>query len=273
MQAFENPQEIIGIPTGLADLDAITKGWKGSELIVVGARPGMGKTSVATHAIISAIMNNYHVLSINVEMPGEQSMYRFIADRTGISVNDMRTGNLNMEQMENIRNVVGRLSSMNLWYSNESSQSIHTITSMARRLHAQGKLDLLVIDYLQLIETEGDGKNSYMEVGKISRELKMLSNNLNIPIIVLAQLSRALEARGDKRPLLGDLRDSGKIEADADMVIFLYRDVVYKPDTDRPHVMEAIVAKNRNGNTGTANLFWNGKTMSVRNLQRQTIDL
>lgn len=144
---------------------------------------------------------------------------------------------------------------------------------MARRLHAQGKLDLLVIDYLQLVETEGDGKNSYVEVGKISRALKILANNLNIPVIVLAQLSRALEARGDKRPLLSDLRDSGKIEADADMVIFLYRDVVYKPDTERPHVMEAIVAKNRNGNTGTADLYWNGATMSVRNLQHQTIDL
>lgn len=272
LEAYESPREIIGIPTGLTDLDAITKGWKPAELIVIGARPSMGKTAIATHIMSYAMKSGKGVLSINMEMPGQQSMFRFLADHVGVSVNDMRTGKITATQLENIRDAVGSLSTASLRYSNEASQTIHTITSMARRLHAQGKLDLLVLDYLQLVETEGDG-NSYSEVGKISRALKTLANDLNIPIVVLAQLNRALEARADKRPILSDLRDSGKIEADADMVVFLYRDEVYKPDTERPNIMEVIVAKNRNGNVGTADLFWHGRTMSVRNLQRETIDL
>lgn len=273
LEAYESPREIIGIPTGLTDLDAITKGWKPAELVVIGARPSMGKTAIATHIMSYAMKSGKGVLSINMEMPGQQSMFRFLADQAGVSVNDMRTGKITATQLENIRNAVGSLSTASLRYSNEASQTIHTITSMARRLHAQGKLDLLVLDYLQLVETEGEGNNSYAEVGKISRALKTLANDLNIPIVVLAQLNRALEARADKRPILSDLRDSGKIEADADMVAFLYRDEVYKPDTERPNIMEVIVAKNRNGNVGTADLFWHGRTMSVRNLQRQTIDL
>ncbi len=270
----EKPRELIGIPSGLSDLDRITKGWKGGEFIIIGARPGMGKTAIATQFTLNALRSGYHVLSINMEMIAEQSMMRIISSQTGISTDDLALGNVSEEQFEKIGHIVGEMSDLNLWYSNATSQNIYTIASMARRQHRLGKLDMLVVDYLQLIEADNKSDNLYTAVGNISRMLKILSNDLNIPVITLAQLSRSLEQRQDKRPLLSDLRDSGKIEADADMVIFLYRDEYYRPDDSaRPNIMEAIVAKNRNGNTGTADLYWRGKTTSVHNLSRQKVNL
>ena len=245
-----------GIPSGFDRLDDMTSGFQKSELIVLAARPSMGKTAFALTLANNAMLKGHTVGFISLEMSQEQLMLRLLSNHTGICYQDLRSANLSERDYRHAFDVTGKLNKHNLFVDDTPAQTILNIRSAARKLKQQHNLNLLIIDYLQLINSVRRYENRNVEVGDISRSLKALSKELDIPIIALAQLSRALESRLNKRPLLSDLRESGAIEQDADLIMFLYRDVVYNPDTHYPDNTELIIGKHRNGPIGTVNLVY-----------------
>ncbi len=266
--------EITGLPTGWYDLDKVTAGLHENELIIIAARPAMGKTAFALNLATNVAMNtNKTVAVFNMEMGAEQLVNRILSSLGQIEGYKLRTGNLLNQDWKRINEAVSQLEDASLYFDDTPGISIGEIRAKCRRLSASEKgLGLVVIDYLQLISGGRNyGSNRQQEVADISRSLKTLAMELNIPIVALAQLSRAVESREDKRPMMSDLRESGSIEQDADIVAFLYRDDYYNKEArlnDNTSISELIIGKNRNGSTATIELLFKKDTSTFLNLTK-----
>jgi len=262
-----------GIKTGLIDLDHLLGGLRPSELIVLAARPGMGKSALESAMSTAAAKSGKRVARFNLEMPEIQSWQRLVAAETGLPFESIRDGRLSDADWRTFGEAIAQLSDLPMWVDDTSALTPAQLHSKARRLFAEnGGIDLITVDYLGLMSVEDKRQNRTHEVGEISRSLKKLAKDLNVPVLALAQLNRACEARSDKRPQLSDLRDSGDIEQDADVVMFIYRDDYYNDDTDRPNIAEISVAKHRNGPTGIVDLFFQAKSITFKSLQRREIN-
>jgi replicative DNA helicase len=242
---------ITGVATGYKKLDEMTSGFQKGDLIVLAARPSMGKTALSLSLAIHAAQISCNVGFFSLEMSAEQLTLRLLSSQANISHQNIRNANISSDEWLELTNVAAHLASMKLFIDDTAMLTIMDLRAKARKLKIEHGLDLLVIDYLQLLRTNKKHENRHQEVSEISRSLKALAKELGIPIIALSQLSRAVDSRVDKRPMLSDLRESGAIEQDADIIMFLYRDVVYNPDTENPALSELILGKQRNGPTGT----------------------
>ena len=249
---------LTGVTTGFRDLDAKTSGLQKSELIILAARPAMGKTAFALSlALNAAVKGGASVMVFSMEMSKEALGQRLLAMESKVEMQKLKTGRLERRDWDDVNIALEVLSGANIFIDDTAGISIMEMKSKCRRLKAEKKLDLVVIDYLQLMNPEGRSLESRtQEISVISRNLKLLARELDCPVLVLSQLSRNPEQRTDHRPMLSDLRDSGSIEQDADIVLFLYRDEYYNEDTDAPGECEVIRGKQRSGPTGTVKVAW-----------------
>ena len=258
-RASKTKGTVTGIPTGFIDLDYKLSGLQRSDLILIAARPSMGKTAfvlnIAQHV---AFRQNLAVAIFSLEMSKEQLVNRLFSLESHVDAQALRTGNLKDTEWEKLIEGAGRIGKSRMIIDDTSGISIAEMRSKCRKYKLELGLDLIIIDYLQLMSGSGGRSNEsrQQEISEISRSLKGLARELNVPVIALSQLSRAVEQRTDKRPMLSDLRESGAIEQDADVVMFLYRDDYYNKDTEHPNEAEVIIAKQRNGPIGTVNLIW-----------------
>ena len=259
-ELYNKKGNITGISTGFTDLDNMTAGLQNSDLIIVAARPAMGKSAFAINiATNAAVKSNVPVAIFNLEMSKEQVGNRILCSEAMIDSNKVRTGQLGDDDWVKLANTIGSLSEAPIYIDDTPGISIMEIRAKCRKLKLEKDIGLVVIDYLQLIQGTG-GRNSSreQEISEISRSLKIIAKELNIPVIALSQLARATEKRDDKRPMLSDLRESGAIEQDADIVMFLYRDDYYNKESEKRNIAEVIIAKQRGGSTGTVELAWMG---------------
>jgi len=245
---------VTGVPTGFRTLDEMTSGFQSGDLIVLAARPSMGKTALALCVATHAAVTGKAVGIFSLEMAAEQLALRLLSAQSGIAHHSIRNATISSEEWIELTNVAARLAEAKIFIDDTAMLDILELRAKARKLKAEGNLQMLVVDYLQLLSTSRRHENRHQEVSEISRSLKALAKELDVPVIALSQLSRAVDSRMDKRPMLSDLRESGAIEQDADLIMFLYRDVVYNPETENPAAAELIVGKQRNGPTGTVNL-------------------
>ena len=264
---YEQEGEVTGVESGFEDLDRLTTGLHKSDLVILAARPAMGKTAFALNAIWHAAgVKKLPVAIFSLEMSKEQLVQRLISQTTRIRTQDLRSGNVKAEDWPKLMRGVAEVSRAPIWIDDSAGITLMEMRAKVRRLasrlsaqasegEAGAPLSMVVIDYLQLM-MGSNRENRQQEIAEISRGLKVLARDLNVPVLAIAQLSRAVEQRHDKRPLLSDLRDSGSIEQDADMVMFLYRDEYYNPDSDDKGIAEVIVGKHRNGPTGKVQLAW-----------------
>jgi replicative DNA helicase len=256
---YKNRGRITGVPTGYEDLDRLLGGFQRSDLILLAARPGQGKTQFALNLCREAARRGGRVGYISLEMSGEQLAQRFVAMQSKIEQHRLRTGWIEEEEWSVLVDAADALADLRISIDDTPALSLLQVRSRARAWVLERGIQILFLDYLQLI-TSSDGRryeNRAQEVAAISQGLKALARELNIPVVALSQLSRDLEKRQDKRPQLSDLRESGALEQDADVVMFLYRDETYNPETKRPHIAEVIVAKQRNGPQGETELYFN----------------
>lgn len=262
---------ITGIPTGFADLDRITAGLHNSELILIAARPAMGKSAFALNiATYAAVNANVPVVVFSLEMSKEQVGNRILCSEAMVDSNKIKTGKIDEQDWIKLVSAVGPLSESQIFIDDTAGISIMEIRAKCRKLKLEKNIGLVVIDYLQLIQGSGKKNASReQEISEISRALKILAKELNVPVIALSQLSRAVEQRTDHRPMLSDLRESGAIEQDADIVMFLYRDDYYNQESERKNIAEVILAKHRAGSTGTVELMWLGNYTKFVNLARE----
>lgn len=266
----ENPDELRGTPTGYGDLDNVIVGMGNSDLVLIGARPGMGKTSFAMNIAVSAALKTKKAVCVfSLEMSAEQLANRMLSSEAQVDSYKMRSGNLETEDWKAIAYASNKLSEAEIFIDDTPGV---TVTAMKSKLRRMKNLGLVVIDYLQLMQGDRRSDNRVQEVADISRGLKLLAKELNVPIITCAQLSRGPENRPDKRPMLSDLRDSGAIEQDADIVMFLYRDEYYKEETVEQSVAEVIVAKNRHGSLEKVKLGWIGRYTKFTTLSKDTVE-
>ncbi len=267
---YEQSADLTGVPSGFVDLDKITAGWQPSDLIIVAARPAMGKTAFTLNIACNASVRfNRSVLFCSLEMSAEQLAVRLMASEARIDVSRMRTGQLKEQEWERLMKAVSTLAKSSLFIDDSASLSPQVLASRARRLKAEHGLDLIIIDYLQLMETLTPNINSReQQIGDISRKLKMLAKDLHVPVIALAQLNRGVEQRADKRPMMSDLRESGAIEQDADIISFVYRDEYYNEDSEDKGLGEIILGKHRSGSTGTVKLKFFPQYTRFENLAR-----
>lgn len=262
----ENREDVTGISTGFIDIDKRTAGLHGSELVLIAARPGMGKTSFALNIAQNAAINSGATVAIfNLEMPKIQLANRMLASEAMISSENLKRGNIKDNEWEKIGEAIDVLSGVNIYIDDTSTVTVADIAARCRKLKMEKNLDLVVIDYIQLMSSNKKGVSREQEIAEISRSLKVLAKDLNIPIIALSQLSRAVEKRDVKEPVLSDLRESGSIEQDADMVMFLYREGYYNEATEEPNKTKCIFAKHRNGETGYEHLTWLGEFTKFSN--------
>jgi replicative DNA helicase len=251
---------LTGVPTGFTDLDELLTGLQPSTLSIIGARPSMGKTAFALGVAVNVAMETHKpVLFFSLEMGHRELAQRILASEAKVDSGKFRKGDLTPPDWSKINRALGRLESP-MFIDDNPNVTVMEIRAKARRLQARhGQLGLIVIDYLQLMTSGGEAENRQVEVSEISRGLKILARELEVPVIALSQLSRQLEQRADKRPMLSDLRESGSLEQDADIVMFIYRDEVYHPETPDLNVAEIIVAKHRSGPIGTKKLVFLGQ--------------
>jgi len=270
----EHRDETLGVPTGFADLDQLLGGLQPSDLIIIAARPGVGKTSLAiSMASNAALRFNSVVAMFTLEMSGEQLVQRMISSQTGINSQRLRMGRIEEDEWEQFTRISGTLSDAAIFIDDTPSPSPMEIRTKARRLAAEYDLDLIIVDYLQLMQSGNRrNENRVQEISYISRSLKALARELNVPVVALSQLSRAVEARQDKRPVLSDLRESGSIEQDADIVMFIYRDEMYDEDSDRANIADIIISKHRNGPTDTISLRFDPSLTQFSDLARHAAD-
>jgi replicative DNA helicase len=254
---YDHRDEPLGVPTGFVDLDRLLGGLQRSDLILIAARPSVGKTSLGISIARHAANLGQHVAIFSLEMSSEQVVQRMVSAETGIDAQRLRLGDLREDEWPLFVRATGRLSDLPLYIDDTPSISVLQMRTKARRLHAEHGIDLILVDYLQLMTTDDRRNESRVqEVSYISRSLKGLARELDVPLVGLSQLSRAVEQRSDKRPILADLRASGSLEQDADVVMFIYRDELYNPETEDQNIAEIIIAKHRNGPTGTVQLFF-----------------
>lgn len=254
----ERKQAISGVPTGLLDLDLLTRGLQPADLVIVAARPSMGKTALALNAAFhAALVGDYHVGVFSLEMKRADLVLRAVIAEGRLNGMRVRSGQLSEADFGRLSQAVGTVAAARVHIDDSASLTVNDIRARARRMKAQVGLDLLIIDYLQLIRPTGRSENRAVAVAEISRALKGIAKDLDVPVVALSQLSRACESRPDKRPQMSDLRESGAIEQDADIVLFLYRDEVYHDDTADRGIAELILSKQRNGPTGTVKVGFN----------------
>lgn len=242
---------ITGVPSGYKKLDEMTSGFQKGDLIVLAGRPSMGKTGLALCLAMNAAKNNNSVGVFSLEMSAEQLTLRLLSAEAGIAHHNIRNATISSQEWIALTNVAAQLASMKVFIDDTPMIDIMSLRTKARKLKRDHGLSLLVVDYLQLLISPKKHENRHQEVSEISRSLKALAKELEVPIIALSQLSRAVDSRMDKRPMLSDLRESGAIEQDADVIGFIYRDAVYNKETEHPSLAELIIAKQRNGPTGT----------------------
>lgn len=268
---YERGDAITGTPTGYHEFDELTSGLQPNALIVVGARPGMGKTSfamgMASHAALEA---QRPVLFFSLEMSRVELSQRLLCSEARVDSTRVRNGRLTDDDWHRISHAIGRLGESNLWIDDNPNVTVMEIRSKARRLQSQvGQLGMIVVDYIQLMSGHGRAENRQTEVAEISRGLKILARELQCPVVALAQLNRGLEQRADKRPMLADLRESGSLEQDADIVTFLYRDEQYNADSPDVGTAEVLVAKHRAGPTGMVRLAFLSHYTKFANMARE----
>ena len=268
-QLAQSKGGITGLSTGLATLDSVTRGLQKSDLIIVAARPAMGKTAFVLNLATHVALQGGTVAFFSLEMPREQLMHRIFCAEGQIDATHLARGELDEEEWSRLVKVADRMIKTNLYFDDTSSTTVMDIRTRARRLKAERGLDLIAIDYLQLIQAPGRAENRTLAVAEMTRSLKVLARELSVPIIVLSQLSRATEGRSDKRPMLSDLRESGSIEQDADIVMFLYREDYYNQDTENANITELSIAKHRNGATDTVKMFFQKEYTRFRDLARE----
>jgi len=273
-ELYTNQVKYRGIPTGFVDLDNMLGGLHHSDLIILAARPSMGKTSLALEIVKRvALQQQIGVAVFSLEMSRDQLCDKLIASVSGIELRKIRSGQLedsdNLNEFTKLGEAIGRLEEAPIWIDDSGSLNIMELRTKARRLKSRHNIGLIVIDYLQLMSGKNYNYqgNRVQEVSDISRGLKMLAKELNIPVLALSQLSRGVEGREDKRPLLSDLRESGSIEQDADVVLFIHREEMYSKDTKKKGIAEILISKHRNGETGVVELAWIPKLATFENLQ------
>lgn len=269
-----HPDMIIGLPTGLTDLDKMLGGLQRSDLIVIAGRPGMGKTALAIQiAKNTATAHRARGLVFSLEMSTKQLMQRMVSQDIKVPTNRIRNGDFNEDEWTNFVGATSALSALPITVNDTPAITVSAIRAAALRQQAMHGLDLIVIDYLQIMGGDKRSENRVREISEMTMQLKTLARELNIPIILLSQLSRAVESRADRRPVLSDLRDSGSIEQDADVVIFVYREEEYNPDTERPSIMDLIIRKHRNGATGEFEVYFDKRHTAVHSLELRTTPL
>jgi len=268
MEQLQQQTALPGIPTDFYDLDAMTGGFQRSDLIIIAGRPSMGKTSFSLNIAHNVAKKNLTVAIFSLEMSKEQLSQRLLATEANIESNRLRSGRLAQNDLEKIIDAMSNLSILPIYIDDSSSLTVTQMRSQVRRLQAsqKGQLGLVLLDYLQLMD--GGSDNRVQELSRITRSLKGLAREVNVPVIALSQLSRAVESRNNKRPMMSDLRESGSIEQDADLVMMLYRDEYYNPDTPDRGVAEVIVTKHRNGPTGAIKLLFQAGQTRFVNLQQ-----
>jgi replicative DNA helicase len=274
----EHRDEPLGIPTGYTNLDKLTGGMQRGDLVIVAARPGVGKTSLMLNIAYTAAMKfKQRVALFSLEMGNEQLVQRFVASETGIDSQRLRRGELKEDEWGRLTHVSMRMSDLKIFLDDTPSLTPLDLRVKARRIYQEHGLDMILVDYLQLMQGESSNgrgmDNRVQEISYISRSLKQIARELKVPLIAGSQLSRLVEQRADKRPMLSDLRESGSIEQDADIVMFIYRDQLYNPDTELKNIAEISVQKNRNGPTGKVNLFFDNKLTSFKNLEQDIVEL
>lgn len=268
--ASKQSGSVTGVPTGFTDLDYRTAGLQPSDMILIAARPSMGKTAFALNLAAHAACKKHITTAIfSLEMSKVQLVNRFLSMESSVSAQNLRTGNLSETEWEKLVEGASIIGNSGLVIDDTPGISISDLRSKCRKIKLEhDDLGLIIIDYIQLMTSNTRSESRQQEVSEISRSLKALARELNVPVVALSQLSRAVEQRPDHRPMLSDLRESGAIEQDADVVMFLYRDEYYKKDTDKPGVAEIIIAKQRNGPVGTVELAWIGDRQRFANLER-----
>ncbi len=268
-ELYNRKQHVTGVPTGFIDLDNKTAGLHNSDLILVAARPAMGKSAfalnIATNAALSA---NTGVAIFSLEMSKEQMANRILGSVAMVDGNSIRTGRIADDDWIKLATASGELSQTGIFIDDTPGISIMEIRAKCRKLKMEKNIGMVIIDYLQLVQGSSKSGSREQEIAEISRSLKILAKEINVPVIALSQLSRAPEQRPDHRPMLSDLRESGSIEQDADIVMFLYRDDYYNPDTEKKNIAEVIIAKHRAGSTGTVELAWLGNYTKFANLAK-----
>ena len=271
MNAYEKIEEnynkgggLAGLATGIKSIDNMTGGLEPGDYVILAARPSMGKSAMMLEISENVAKQGKSVLVFSLEMTKEKLMNRLFSSLTKIPLERIKTGELTSPEWNKLANAANFICQQKLYFDDKGGQSVNEIRSKSRKAKLQYDLDLIVIDYIGKIQGQGENRNQ--ELSRISDALKNLAKELKIPIVVLCQLSRAPEARSDHRPMLSDLRESGSIEQDADIVIMLYRDEYYNAETEEKNIMEAIVTKSRDGKTGTVKLYWDGNTQRIREL-------
>ncbi len=269
-ELYNQKQHITGVPTGFTDLDFRTAGLHKSDLILIAARPAMGKSAfalnIATHAAVRA---NIPVAIFSLEMSKEQMVNRILSSEAMVDSNKVRTGTLEDDDWAKLAETSGILSESQIYIDDTPGISIMEIRAKCRKMKLEKNIGLVVIDYLQLVQGTGKrGASREQEIAEISRSLKILAKEIEVPVVALSQLSRAPEQRTDHRPMLSDLRESGSIEQDADIVMFLYRDDYYNENSEKKNIAEVIIAKHRSGSTGTVELLWLGNYTKFANIDK-----
>jgi replicative DNA helicase len=273
-----NRDTLMGVPTGFTLLDRILGGLQKSDLLILAARPGMGKSSFALSVALNAARrNSARVAIFSLEMSNEQLVQRLLSMETAIDSHRLRMGDVNEEEWPILLEAANMLGAAPIFIDDTPGATVNDLRTKARRLYAEHGLDLIIIDYMQLMTgsagSNGRNENRQQEISYISRSLKSLARELNVPVIALSQLSRAVEARSDKRPMLSDLRESGSIEQDADVVLFIYREDYYIEDSDRQNIADVLVAKHRHGSTGNVSLYFRKELTQFRDLEIQRTEL
>lgn len=267
---YESKGGLTGLSTGFKDLDQLTSGLQASDLVLVAARPSMGKTAFTLNIAAHAALRDHSVAFFSLEMSKEQLVQRMLCSEGAIDSQRLRTGQLEDEEWGKLIGTADRLSKAKIFIDDTPGITVMELRSKARRLKAEHGLELVVIDYLQLMQgrSSRSGDNRQQEISEISRSLKALARELNVPVVALSQLSRSVESRQVKKPMLSDLRESGSLEQDADIVMFLYREDYYDQDTENKNITEVIIAKHRNGPVDTVSLFFQKEFTKFRDLTR-----
>ena len=257
---FINKGSLTGVPSGFRDLDQKTSGFQKGDMVLVAARPSMGKTTFSLNLCENAALRaGKSIVIFSLEMPKEQLAYKLLCSQANVDMVKLRTGNLDEKDWENIARAAGPLASAKIFIDDTAGITVMDMRSKCRKIKLEHGIDLIMIDYLQLMSGSSGSESRQQEVSEISRSIKALAKEMKCPVIALSQLSRAPEQRADHRPMLSDLRESGSIEQDADIVMFLYRDEYYNKETEDKNVAEVIIAKHRNGEVGTAKLAFIGQ--------------
>ena len=270
-ELHRNKGSLRGVKTGYLDLDNMTAGLQRSDLIILAARPAMGKTTLVTNLAYNvATIAKQSVIFFSLEMSKEQLVDRMLADASGVDAWNIRTGNLSDDDFGKLSEAMGELAEAPIFIDDTPGLSVLEMRTKARRANHEHPLGLIIIDYLQLMQGSGSSQgNRVQEVSEISRGLKLIARELNVPVIALSQLSRSVESRSPQIPQLADLRESGSIEQDADIVMFIYREAYYNPETERENITDLIIAKHRNGPTGKVELYFHPERLRFMSLDKR----